>query len=320
MLLAPHEASSYLISHKFILNMSATISPALEEFLKTFDGASNTKPPVAVFDCDGTIIKGDIGEAMFYYQIEHFLLRVNPANIWLDHPKREELDNLYTQLATLSPERRTHDRRFVSLAEMMLEWYFDQLIEGKTEKACSDIVRLFAKFSEHEVMNIAAATFNEEMSSPPSFRKFGKHSAPKGIRYIKESVELLKRLQQFGFDIWAISGSNKWSVQPVFEPLGIPRDHIIGIDLQLASNTFSAKVQPPVPVLEGKVAALQAVTDDPPVLVVSDSMYDVPLFEYAAGKKVFVNSRMETSYTFFKQANIVQDDSWIVIETPTLQE
>jgi hypothetical protein len=32
--------------------------------------------------------------------------------------------------------------------------------------------------------------------------------------------------------------------------------------------------------------------------------------------KVLINSRMETSYGFFKQAGIQQDDSWLVIERP----
>lgn len=299
--------------------MPLSFSPALQEFLRQYEGKTFSKLPTAVFDCDGTIIQGDIGEAMFYHQIEHFQLRVNPANIWLDHPKREELDNLYGQLSSLPTDRRTQDRRFVSFSEMMVEWYFDQLSDGKTEKACSDIVRLLSKFTEQEVMQIAASTFNEELASLITFRKFGKHSVPKGIRYIGESVALLKELQRLGFDIWAISGSNKWSVQPVFERLGIPKDHIIGIELQLASNTFSAKVQMPVPVLRGKVEALHMVTEDAPLIVVSDSIYDTPLFEESQGLKVFINSRMETSYTFFKQANIVQDDTWVVVEKPTIQ-
>lgn len=297
--------------------MPITFSPELQGYLRHVSSIPTSEPRVAVFDCDGTIIKGDIGEAMFYYQIEHFLLRVNPANIWLDHPKREELDNLYTLLSSLPPERRTQDRRYVSFAEMLLEWYFDQLAEGKTEKACSDIVKLLGKFSEAEVQHIALATYNEELVSPLTVKKFGKITVPRGIRYISESVALLKELQQLRFDIWAISGSNKWSVQPVFAPLGIPNDHIIGIDLQTASNTLSPKVQTPIPVLEGKVEALQIYTSHPPLIVVSDSIYDVPLFNYASGKKILINSRMETSYTFFKSAAIEQDESWIVVEKPS---
>lgn len=293
------------------------VSPKLESILLRAAEAAD-EAPTAVFDCDGTIIQGDIGEAMLYYQIEHFLLRVDPANVWLDHPRREELSTLYTLLAALPPDRRMQDRRFVSFAEMVVEWYFDQLQEGKTEKACSDIVRLFARFSEQEVHEIAAATMREELASPLTVRRFGRFTVPKGVRYIAEAVELLKELQRAGFEIWAVSGSNTWSVREVFEPLGVPRDHIIGIDLQVASNVFSAKVRTPVPVLEGKVHALQRAGAAAPLIVVSDSIYDLPLFAYAKELKILINSRMETSYTFFKESNIVQDETWMVVEKPTL--
>lgn len=301
--------------------MSVAFPPAIEDFLKEF-GKNHTlsKRPVAVFDCDGTIIKGDIGEAMFYHQIERFLLRESPANIWVDHPKREELDNLYSTLASLPAEKQTHDRRFIFFAETMLEWYFDQLVEGKVEKACSDIVKLLTKFSEDEVHRIAASTLKEELESPISIRKIGKHDIPNGIRYIQETVELLKQLQNRNFDIWVVSGSNKWSVEAVFGPLGIPPSHIIGIELQSVNNTLGTKVQTPIPVLQGKVQALQQFISDSPMITVSDSTYDVPLFEYSIGLKVFVNSRMETSYSFFKNAQITPDASWAVFENPTLLE
>jgi phosphoserine phosphatase len=298
--------------------MSIIFTPELEGLFARLDGKATSRPPLAVFDCDGTIIHGDVGEAMFYRQVENFFLRVNPANIWLDHPRRDELDTLYTALASLPPDKRNADRRFVSFAEMMLEWYFDQLAAGKTEKACSDIVRLLARFSESEVQQLARDTVADEFASPIGVRKIGKHSVPRGLRYIAESVALLRELQHRGFDVWAISGSNTWSVHAVFEPLGIPRDHIIGIDLQSSKNTWLPKVNLPVPVLEGKVEALRQFTPIKPTIVVSDSVYDAALFTHATDMRILINSRMENSYTFFKEAHIHHDDSWVVIEKPTL--
>lgn len=290
----------------------------MERILTRLHGRGSSRPPIAVFDCDGTIIHGDIGEAMFYRQVENFLVRVNPANIWLDHPRRDELDTLYTALSALPAEKRNTDRRFLSFEEMMLEWYFDQLAAGKTEKACSDIVRLFARFTEREVQQLARATIADELAAPIGVREIGKHTIPLGIRYIAESAALLKEMQARGFDIWAISGSNTWSVRAVFEPLGISRERIIGIDLQSASGSFLPKVVVPVPVLDGKVAVLRELTRCEPAIVVSDSVYDAALFNSATSLKVFVNSRMENSYTFFKESGFVNDDSWVVIEKPTL--
>jgi phosphoserine phosphatase len=235
----------------------------------------------------------------------------------MDYSRREELHTLYTELAAMPHDRRTRDRRFTSFAEMLLGWYFDQLRDGKTEKACSDIVRLFSKFTEREAEDIAAATFQEELASPLGVRKFGRFTVPRGIRYIAEAVSLLRRLQDAGFQIWAVSGSNVWSVRQVFEPLGIPRDRIIGIDLLKTGNILSSRVQTPVPVLEGKVEALRVFGASPPLIVVSDSVYDLPLFAEATGLKVLINSRMETSYTFFKESAIVPDERWVVVEHPT---
>lgn len=299
---------------RFMLMRRMTIPPKVQTLLQH---ASGDAPPIAVFDCDGTIIRGDIGEAMLYYQLEHFLLRINPANVWLDYPHREELNTLYMELAALPEQRRLQDRRYASFAQMIVEWYFDQLREEKTQKACSDIVRLLAKFSEQEVAEIAAATWQDELSSPLTVRTIGKFPLPKGIRYIAESVHLLQQLRAAGFEIWAVSGSNVWTVRQVFEPLGIPRERILGIDLHSSSNVLSPKVRTPVPVLEGKVEALQQAGARDPAIVVSDSIYDVPLFEYAQHLKVLITSRMETSYTFFKESGLAQDETWVVVEHPT---
>ena len=75
--------------------------------------------PLAVFDCDGTVIKGDIGEAMFFRQIEQFHFRLNPAALWPDHPRRKELGKAYEKLALLPPEERTRDPAFEPFARML---------------------------------------------------------------------------------------------------------------------------------------------------------------------------------------------------------
>jgi phosphoserine phosphatase len=290
----------------------------LDSFLAAHVSPTPDTPPVAVFDCDGTVIQGDIGEAMFYYQLEHFLLRVSPATVWPDFTKRDELSNLYESIVALPQEKRTQDRRFPSFAEMMLDWYFDQLADGATEKACADIVRLWAGFSRTETRQAAAGTLSEELASPITSRTIGRKVLPKGIRFIRESVEILKYLQQHGFDLWAVSGSNQWSVEAVFRPLGIPDDHVLGIGLQEINGEHVSHVKPPAPVLAKKVLALQEHTATRPLIVVSDSRYDIPLFEYSAGLKILVKSENGDTTDFFSTGNIRKDNSWRVIERPTL--
>jgi phosphoserine phosphatase len=299
--------------------MSNNSYPALEALLKDYSSRSSSEKPVAVFDCDGTIIRGDIGEAMFYYQLEHFLFRTSPANIWLDYPKGEKLNKPLRSSLKLSFKKRKQRSRFTTFAEMMLSWYFDRLDDGKTEKACSDIVRLFAGFHHSEVEQIATATLRHQLESPLTQKIIGRHSIPEGIRYIREPLQLFERLRKLGFDIWVVSGSNQWSVDAVFRRFDLPADHIIGIDLEKLNDTFSAKVKTPVPVLENKIRALEERAVQQPVIVVSDSIYDIPLFQYCEGIKVLVRSGTEDSDDFFTKGCIVQDDSWVIIEEPSYE-
>jgi phosphoserine phosphatase len=295
--------------------MPPNIDQKLQRFLQKYSHTLSAEKPVAVFDCDDTLIKGDIGESMFYFQLEHFLLRVSPATLWPDHPKHEELGNLYEGLSRLPPEKAVHDRRFISFSELMLDWYFDQLAERKTAKACSDIVRLFTGYSPSEVRQIAHATMKKELEAQQGEWMMGRHRLPKGIRFIQESLWLSRELKSRGFDIWVISGSNRWSVEAVCEHVGIPANHVIGIDLHEEDNVFTSTVKQPVPVLNGKVTALQQHIPNAPKIVVSDSTYDIPLFRYSADLRVLVQP--SNGQDFFNAGNVTRDESWVVFETPT---
>ncbi len=286
----------------------------LKTIASRFDNLSSPqRAPLSVFDCDGTIIQGDIGEAMFYRQIEHALFRFSPAEIWTDYPERGELDRRYQRLRGMPT-----DEERSAFAEMLLSWYFDQLAARRTSKACADIVRLFAGFSPDEIRSIADDTLAYELSAPIGKRPLGKRTVPTGIRYIAESRQLFHTVREKGFDILVISGSAVWGVQSVFKRLDFPPDRVFGIDLEVDGNVLAARVKTPVPVLEGKVSLLGQLSAEKPAVVFSDSVYDVPLFLASGGLKVLVNSRGATSNEFFSKGKITRDDSWLVIEQPTV--
>jgi phosphoserine phosphatase len=201
---------------------------------------------------------------------------------------------------------------------LILSWYFDQLAAGKTEKACADIVRLFAGFSRSELRKIAEASAEDELKSDFTKRRLGRYTLPKGIRFIGESVALLRGLRRARFDVWVISGSSRWGVAAVLKRLRLPSNRIIGIDLVEVDKTLSSSVKRPVPVLKGKVSSLKHVLRTRPEIVVSDSKYDIALFNYSADSKVLIHSNNGRASRFFSEGRINRDDSWAVIERPTL--
>lgn len=300
--------------------MSILDNPRLQRFFHEHSDHADRGDRLAVFDCDGTVIRGDIGEAMLAYQVEHFLFKVSPADVWQDHPDRQRLDRLYQVLARTPALERTERPDFREFFSLIFGWYFGQIDEGKIEKACVDIVRLFTGYTPEEVRRVAEDSFTAQVSSPWSETPFGNHRIARGARYIQESRQMITELQHRGYEIWAVSGSNVWSVEPVFRNLGIPPARVIGIELDTESGLFVPRAIEPVPIREKKVDALQSRADTRPLLVASDSRNDIPLLEYSADLKVFVSSRRKDWTVFFDLGKITCDDSWIVIETPTIEE
>lgn len=287
-------------------------------FLK--DTQSQPVHPVAIFDCDGTIVKGDVGEAMLYYQIEHFLFRKSPGEIWLDYPGRARLHELYGELLHAPPADRRSHPAFPEFADIILDRYFGQINDGLVAKACTDIVRLFVGFNVSEVRQIARDSFADELRAPVGERILGSRTLPYGIRYIRESLELLRILRADKFDIWVVSGSSKWSVEPVFEPLGIARKNIIGIELSEENGTLISQEILPVPIRKDKVAAFRKRTDLIPVLVASDSRNDIPLLLYSSKMKVRINSRGRSTEEFFADLGGAPDETWVNVEEPSIIE
>ncbi len=291
--------------------------PSVRELLEETARNPGPMPPLAVFDCDGTVIRGDIGEAVFFRQIEAFKFRISPAELWLDHPHRQKLDKSFRDLAAATPAQRPTHPAFEEFAGYLLSWYYDQISDGRVAKACADIVRLFAGFPAAEVRAFAAEALEHELKSPLGERQLGGRRVHTGVRFLQESLELVRLLQDHHFDIWAVSGSSTWSVEAVFQRLGVPADQVIGISLESANGTLSSIPVEPIPIRSEKIQALQARESRVPHLVASDSRNDIPLLLYSAGVKVWINSRRRSKAEFFTAVGREPDAQWLLIEEPT---
>jgi phosphoserine phosphatase len=300
--------------------MSILSDPKFTAFLSRHGNHAAGPRPVAIFDCDGTVIKGDVGEAMFYRQIEQFLFRRSPAELWSEHPLHEELDGRFRRLAALPPAARRDSPDFTPFAEILLSYYHGQIAEGHVAKACADIVRLLAGFTLGEVRAIAEATCADELAAPLGTRRLGSRDIPRGIRFLVDALDLVRELQQRNFEIWAVSGSNRWSVEPVFARLGIGSDRVVGLEMRQQNGLITSEAIEPVPIREGKIPAFQRATSRVPVFVASDSKNDVPLFLYSSDLKVRINSRNRDTEDFFRFAGVPADESWISIESPRLSD
>jgi phosphoserine phosphatase len=272
--------------------------------------------PLAVFDCDGTVILGDIGEAMLLRQLEQMQFRVSPASVWDDHPDRESLEDLYRRLVAAGPPYRTH-AAYEPFCGMVLDWYYGQMAVGRTPKACADIVRLLAGFRREEAARLGRETLEAELGAPFMTNRLGGRLVSRGVRYIRETADALRRLAREGWDIVVISGSNRWSVDAVFAPLGIPPENVIGIDLLDSGGVLGGTAVKPIPVADGKVKALRAFRQRKPDVVFSDSKLDMPLFREAR-HRVLVSHNGVAPEEQVRRVGGNPRDRWHVIAPATL--
>jgi phosphoserine phosphatase len=298
--------------------MSIAEHPALHRLITQARATHGGPRPLAVFDCDGTVIKGDIGEAVYFRQIEDFFFRVSPAEVWADHPQRESLDRLYRTLAAAEPAARRRHPAFQDFAEHMLAWYYDQLAANEVHKGCADVVRTFKGFTLAEVREFSRTTLQRELLVPLGEKSLGRRKVHSGVRFLSEAKELIHVLQQNDFDIWAVSGSCKWTVEPVFTTFGIPEEQVIGITVKHHNGTLSGDPVHPIPIRAEKIDALKALEQRIPLFAASDSRNDIPLLLYATTTRVWINSRSRSARDFFTAVGAPPDDRWIIIDEPTV--
>ena len=94
-------------------------------------------------------------------------------------------------------------------------------------------------------------------------------------------VALARELTAKGWELWIVSASNRWSVEPGARRLGIPAGRIAAVELGVVGGRLNAEIATPLPTLEGKPELLRLRAGRGPELAFGNSLLDVPLLEAA---------------------------------------
>lgn len=104
---------------------------------------------------------------------------------------------------------------------------------------------------------------------------------------------LVERLQQAGFDIYVVTASVKWSVEPAARHLlGIPANRVLGIETEIINNCVSDRVLSPITYRQGKAEALLRATGGiRPAFAAGNTLGDIALLEAAVDFKLMIQSQ-----------------------------
>lgn len=234
--------------------------------------SGEVKNPFTAFDFDNTLVKNDIGEAVFHYMAERDLFR--------DH-------NLLGRFAE-NPETRSFLEKAASAPCYggMVFSVFQQLLQADKEPVAAELlVQSLSKYKRSEVEGLVQLTLKSEGQELGKRNLYGFEVA-KGIQLNPATIDLRERLtRDLGIYNWIISAS----------PLVVVR-HMVNTYLDslttgiVATQTradydrvFSRDIVEPFPAWEGKLGCIQhhIHPTEKPILGIGDSKNDKAMIEYS---------------------------------------
>jgi phosphoserine phosphatase len=110
---------------------------------------------------------------------------------------------------------------------------------------------------------------------------------------------LFEKLHAAGFEIFVVTASVKWAVEPgALHLLGVANDHVLGIETEAAAATpggpliISDRVISPVTYRQGKAdALLRATGGRKPLIAAGNTIGDIALLESATDLKLMIQSQ-----------------------------
>ena len=118
---------------------------------------------------------------------------------------------------------------------------------------------------------------------------------------------LMEKLRSLDFEIYVVTASVKWAVEPVAALLGIDFDHVIGIETEVVGGVVTDIVKPPVTWRDGKAEGLLARTKGVrPILAAGNTYGDIALLELATHVRLALSTQGSAGGLFDEETKLVE--------------
>jgi len=229
---------------------------ALEAAISARIGGASQRP-YAVLDFDNTCIVNDVGEATLAFMCRNHLLRHGE----LLPSGAQACDPPY------------HERVF--------RHYYELLDGGDIRAASLLCARMLAGLEPHAAAATAAAALEAEGTVPGETELFGLPVA-RGLAVRPALRRLIDFAAANDIEIWIVSASPEIAVRAAMTRFGIS-GNLLALRHQVNDNVLSPALDEPHSIAEGKVDCIKKFIDAKrrPLFAVGDSVYDLPMVEYA---------------------------------------
>jgi len=121
-------------------------------------------------------------------------------------------------------------------------------------------------------------------------------------------VLLLDLLRTLNFEVFIVTASIKWAVEPVAELIGIDSDHVIGITTRVENGIVGTEAVHPITWREGKAQGLLAATGGVrPIIACGNTYGDIALIETATHIHLTVSTQNEPCGLFEEEQKLAEE-------------
>jgi phosphoserine phosphatase len=218
---------------------------------------SAREQPFAVLDFDNTCIVNDVGEATLAFMCRNQLLRCGDLLPGAGQPC----------------SRAYHEQVF--------RHYHRILNQGDIRSASLLCAGILAGFKPDEAAAIVAAALDAEGIIPGETELHGIPIA-RGLAMRPELRKLIDFSAANGVQIWIVSASPEIAVRAAMQRFGL-RGNLIALRHRIDNEVLSYALDEPYSIAEGKVDCIKKFIHGSrrPLFAVGDSVYDLPMVEYA---------------------------------------
>lgn len=125
------------------------------------------------------------------------------------------------------------------------------------------------------------------------------------VPVFSEQKKLIDLLQQKGVEVFIVTASIKWAVEPGAELLGLDFDHVIGIETEVENDLVSERQKGLITYRQGKVdALLERTHGKKPFLTCGNTMGDFHLLESATHAALAVSAAAREDALFKTEAEL----------------
>lgn len=280
-------------------------------------GYDPAAPPFAVFDWDQTVIRHDIGDALFLYQIEALGFAIDHDDFWT------HLDASAPDLRDIAARLRDEAHAARPDAPGYAVWR-DAFIQGYLKSGQLDPqegfpwqTRILAGLTPAEVHRLTHEVMARELTLPLGTREvivegqaFTFHQ---GVRPYAEVLDLITVLEAQGIEAWVVSATNIWAVQAMAEHVGVNPARVIGMRTRVVDGIITGELDGEAVATWGKVSAIQRYIHPTrrPVLVAGDNITDLPMLEYSADTRLVIDRGVQ-ALRDVAEARRAQGERWLV--------